>query len=70
MKVTSENGVKPSRYFAAGAPKSCFLPGCRKAFGPTCFRGTDDHYYCSEKCAVIGRSADLLKVQPFRPKQA
>ena len=57
-----------SKYQDAGGPKTCFLPSCQKAFESSCYRGKDDHYYCSEKCAQEGfdEHLDVVEVLPKR----
>jgi hypothetical protein len=70
IEVETEKPIKLSRYREAGAPKECFLPGCRKPFEQTCFRGMDNHYYCSAECAEVGLNAELLKIEPLRKKRA
>lgn len=42
---------KQSRYLDAGSPTSCFLPSCNQAFIERCTRGSDENYFCSQKCA-------------------
>jgi hypothetical protein len=67
MTVMTE-GPKVSRYLAAGAPQTCFLPPCHKAFEHECFRGKDGHFYCSAACAEIGGKLDMSHVEELRPK--
>lgn len=48
----------PSPYFAAGAPRRCAR--CNGSFRLhdgrlSCWRGSDDRYYCSEECAASQR---------------
>jgi hypothetical protein len=50
----AETPPKQSVYLAAGSPTRCFLPSCGKAFDGACYRGDDQHYYCSELCANEG----------------
>ena len=57
--------AKRSRYLAAGSPRQCFLPSCRKPFDGRCVHGRDEHYYCSEECAVFGSMVDLRRVKTF-----
>lgn len=42
---------KRSNYLDAGSPTSCFLPSCKQAFVDKCTRGSDGHFYSSQKCA-------------------
>ena len=70
MRVMSENQLKASRYLAAGAPKACHAPRCRKPFEQTCFRGEDDKYYCSRECADAFYKMDLSNVTAFHQKRA
>jgi hypothetical protein len=70
MRVMSEYQLKPSRYLAAGAPKECHAPRCRKPFEQTCFRGDDDKYYCSRECADVFHKADLSNVTALHQKRA
>jgi hypothetical protein len=70
MKVATDNTNKTSRYLEAGAPTECFLPGCRKRFEQTCFRGLDSHYYCSQQCAEVGLNAELLKIERLHKRRA
>jgi hypothetical protein len=55
-----------SLYIAAGSPTRCFLPSCQKPFEGSCYRGEDDHYYCSEACAKIGEDVEFAKVVKIR----
>jgi hypothetical protein len=55
------NNVKPSRYIEAGSPQRCFLPSCKNLFDDSCFRGEDNHFYCSDVCA-------LTTVEPLRKR--
>lgn len=69
MKVmTEEKAPKVSKYVAAGSPRQCFLPTCRKAFAAECVRSEDGHYYCSEECAETGAQVDMTRVEELRPK--
>jgi hypothetical protein len=70
IDVETEKPTKLSPYLEAGAPKQCFLPGCRKPFEQTCFRGMDNHYYCSAQCGEVGLNAELLKIELLRKKRA
>jgi hypothetical protein len=66
METTTDQKV--SKYLAAGSPQGCFLPSCHKAFEHECFRGKDDHFYCSPACAEIGGKLDMSHVEELRPK--
>jgi hypothetical protein len=66
--VTHDEPPKQSMYLTAGAPTRCFLPSCQKLFESTCFRGDDNHFYCSELCAHEGFDADLAVVEPIRKR--
>jgi hypothetical protein len=56
-----------SLYAAAGWPKECFNPNCKKPFESSCFRGDDNHFYCSETCANEGFDAEPTVV-PIRKR--
>jgi hypothetical protein len=66
--VVHEEPPKQSLYLNAGSPTRCFLPSCQKPFEHSCFRGDDNHYYCSEVCAQVGIEADLAVVEPMRKR--
>jgi len=66
--VVHKEPSKQSLYLKAGAPTRCFLPGCRKPFEGSCFRGDDDRYYCSEACANEGFDPELTVVELIRKR--
>jgi hypothetical protein len=55
---------KRSNYLDAGSPTSCFLPSCKQAFVDKCIRGSDGHFYCSQKCADKVRTQEVTDVNP------
>jgi hypothetical protein len=66
----NENPQTGSAYLKAGAPKQCFLPSCRTAFGQTCFHSHDGHYYCSQERADQARMVDLSRVEDLARRRA
>jgi hypothetical protein len=65
-----DDGLKMSRWAAAGAPTKCFLPLCRRPFQSSCIHGQDGRYYCSKECAAKGSTMDFKRVEELRPKRA